>query len=179
MFVKVVFKGRSSPVDASDVDEVGAAVCRHIARYLTFAYHPHAVSVPDCSWEVRAQLGNQLRMIFRYTAVVGVNSLKNARNADLEVGTVVEESFLEGDVRDELINDLQNLSDENPLSETTSVELDTDDDSPEDSPAPTEQPGTCSLVPGFLQAVPVLGSVLNTVLCFFFGPEGMISNLFV
>ena len=156
------------------MDEVSAAVCHHLARYLTFVYHPHAVSVPDCSWEVRRKLGNQLRMIFRYTAVIGVNSIKNSRNADLEIANVVEESFSEGDVRDELINDLQNLSDANPLSETTSVELDSDDS----SEAPTEeQPMSCSLVPGFLQSVPILGSVLNTVVCFLFGPEGMLSSL--
>ena len=110
------------------------------------------------------------------TAVItGLDSSKTtARNSDLEVGNVVEESFLDVGVRDELINDLHNLSEENPLSETTSVELDTDASSAE---APTEQPVSCSLVPELLQSIPFLGAVLNTVMCFLFGPEGILANL--
>ena len=176
VYVKIVFPSRSSPLDASDISEVGAAVCHHIARYLSWVYRPQDVAVPQCTWDVRAQLHNQIRLIFHFTAVItGLDSSKTtARNSDLEVGNVVEESFLDVGVRDELINDLHNLSEENPLSETTSVELDTDASSAE---APTEQPVSCSLVPELLQSIPFLGAVLNTVMCFLFGPEGILANL--
>ena len=176
VYVRIVFPSRSSPLDASDINEVGAAVCHHIASYLSFVYRPLDVALPECIWDVHEQSHNQIRLIFHFTAAIsGFDSSKtSARNSDLEIGNVVEESFLDVDVRDDLINDLHNLSDENPLSSTTSVELDTDPSSVE---APTEQPASCSVVPAFLQSIPFLGPVLNTVMCFLFGPEGMLANL--
>ena len=178
VYVKIVFPSRSSPLDESDINEVGAAVCHHIARYLSWVYRPQDVEVPECTWDVRAQLHNQIRLIFHYTAVISgfdyTSRTAATRNSNLEIGNVVEESFVDAQVRDDLINDLHNLSDANPLSETTSVELDTDTSSAE---APTEQPVSCSLVPEFLQSIPFLGALLNTVMCFLFGPEGMLANL--
>lgn len=169
VFVKIVFPGRSSTVDDSDVEEVGAAVCHYIARYLKWVHRPHDVAVPECTWDVRVQSSNRLHMIFHYTAVIsGLPGSKSARNSDLDMEHIVQEYFLEGDIRDELINDLRNLPAANPLSATTSVELADESD---------EQPDACSLLPNFLQSIPFLGPVLNTVLCFLFGPEGILANL--
>lgn len=143
------------------VDEIEFHICTYIEELMLSIFHPSKVSVPVCSASIRGRFRSPLCLRFKFEVEVESN-LDTAGNSRLAlVGESIEE--------DTLMTELQKLPQANPLSEATSVEV--------ESSSLTDEPDICLRVPQFIEQIPLLGDLVNKVLCLLFGPAGIFQSI--
>ena len=156
---------REDPGEAATAQFVSAAgemVCEHLRRNLRFYFRDQEISVPSCTYTPApgsTLTASPFVMFFEFTIRFEESGSRASKR--LEVDDAVEQAFV-GSAEEELVDEIQSLPNSNPLAESSGVSLATE--SPE-----VEEDDDCSILPDFFRAIPILGDLLNALLCMLFG----------